>query len=410
MSNLFHYKGRDIHGEVVTETLEASSISDVIAYLKKRDIIPINIKPTKQYRFNLRNILLFNNNLRKIEPYHIMNFCRQLAVLNNAGLSIIKALNKLSLSASSPHLSTILAKVAGDVSAGITLSEALEKHPKVFSPIIVSIVDVGENTGHLSESLLYLSNFIETSIANHRRLLSTVRYPIFVLITLMAAMLIMNFLVIPKFTDIFSKFHLDLPLATRIIISSSNFMVNNKIILFISSIITFWGGNCLLKTRKIRCIWDKYKLRLPIFGDLQKRIILSQFTWTFSLILRSGIPIIKGINLASNTTENAYFSVQLLKMSSAIEHGENLSQAAIASGLFTPMTIQMIEVGEESEKLDDALLEIAKYYDAEIDYDLKRLNESIEPILLTIIGAMVLVLALGIYFPMWDLIKITDFR
>lgn len=219
-------------------------------------------------------------------------------------------------------------------------------------------------------------------------------------------MMVMNFMVIPKFSMMFDKFNLELPLATRIIMASSNFMVNNKILLLIAIIGLFLGINSLLKIPTVRYFWDKYKLHLPVFGDLQRRIILSQFTWTFSLILHSGVPIIKWIGLASNATENVYFSEQLLKIRSSIEHGENLSHAAIASGLFTPITIQMIEVGEESEKLDEVLSEVAKYYDAEIDYDLKRLNELIEPILLVIIDAMILVLALGIYFPMWDLIKI----
>lgn len=408
MTKSFFYKGRDSHGEPVSGNLEVNSMEDVILHLKKYDIIPITISPVKQYSFNLRNLLLLNAKMHKIEPYHIMNFCRQLAVLNNAGLSIIKAINKLAHSASSPGLSIILSQVANDVSAGITLSEALKKHHEVFSPIIISIVDVGENTGHLSESLSYLSGYIETTIANRRRLLSTIRYPLFVLSSVVVAMLVMNYLVIPKFTDLFGKFNLTLPLATRLIIGSSNFMVSNKIPLIVSSIILFFGGNRLFKIQKIRYLWDRYKLQVPIFGDLQRRIILSQFTWTFSLILRSGIQIIKGITLASSIAENSYFSTQLLKMRTAIEHGENLSQAAIASGLFTPMTIQIIEVGEESEKLDEALSEIAKFYDAEIDYDLKRLNEAIEPFLLVIIGAMVLVLALGIYFPMWDLIKIAQ--
>lgn len=215
----------------------------------------------------------------------------------------------------------------------------------------------------------------------------------------------MNFLVIPKFAVMFDKFQLQLPLATRIIIGSSNLMLNYKYFIIIAMIFTFFGWQKLLKIPGIHYLWDKYKLRIPIFGDLQQRITLSQFTWTFSLIISSGVPIIKGIELASNSTTNSYFSLQLMKMKTAIENGESLSQAAIATGLFTPITIQMIEVGEESQKLDKILSDIAKYYDDEIDYDLKRLNELIEPVLLLLIGGMILILALGIYFPMWDLIK-----
>jgi len=405
MQTIFKYRGRNTKGKLITGELTANTIEDVIANLKQNNITPIDIKsikPQTKLPTLIDSILIF----RKIAPYHIMNFCRELAVLHNAGLPLIKSINKLSLSASSHAFKLVLANVENDLSSGMTLAEALKKHPTIFSPLIVSVIDIGENTGHLSEVLVYLGNYIETSITNHRRLLSAIRYPTIILISITAASLLMNFIVIPKFTTVFSKYNIELPLATRILLNSSNFLTNNKLILTITALASIFTFQVLIKTPKIRYVWDKYKLKVPIFGDLQKRIILSQFTWTFSLILRAGVPIIKGLTLASNATENAYFSSKLLQMSNAIEHGENLSQAAIASGLFTPMTIQMIEVGEESEKLDDALIEIAKYYDAEIDYDLKRLNELVEPILLLALGIMVLVMTLGIYFPLWDLIRV----
>lgn len=413
MPNTFHYQGRDPNGNIVTGDLEAPKVEDIVSYLAQRNIVPIDITPIKQPLFKTSNLFSFlatyGISLHKVEPYRIMNFCRQLALLNEAGLSIIKSINKLSLSANSGTLKTVLAQVADDIAAGTTLSNALKKHPTIFSPLIINIVDIGENTGRLNESLRHLGNYIEASIANHRRLMSAIRYPTFVLIAAVGAVLVMNFLVIPKFALMFSKFNLELPLATRLIMGSSNFMVNNKLALLISFIIVFFGIKRLLKIPGIRYFWDRYKLRIPVFGNLQRRILLSQFTWTFSLILSSGVPIIKGITLASNSTENVFFSSKLLKMRDAIEHGENLSRAAIASSLFTPITIQMIEVGEESEKLDESLAEIAKYYDAEIDYDLKRMNELVEPILLTLIGGIVLILALGIYFPLWDLIKVAKY-
>jgi len=406
MPSVFKYKGRDSTGNIIVGDLKANAIEDVITHLKKHDITPINIEPAKKYSAGLKKLFSSGDDFFDIEPYHIMNFYRQLATLNNAGLPIIKSLNKLSQSSSSRRLSTILYTVANDVAAGMTLSNAFKKHPNAFSPLAINIVDIGENTGRLSESLIYLGSYVEASIANKRRLSSATRYPMFVLIAVSAAVVIMNIFVIPKFSEMFAKFHLDLPLSTRIIMGSSNFMVNYKYFILLAAIFIFFGIKQVLKIPSVHYFWDKYKLYIPVFGDLQKRIVLSQFTWTFSLIIRSGIPIIKGIGLASNSTENIYFGEQLLKLRDAIEHGENLSQAAVASGLFTPITIQMIEVGEESEKLDETLSEVAKYYDAEIDYDLKRLNELIEPILLAVVGGLILILALGIYFPLWDLIKV----
>jgi MSHA biogenesis protein MshG len=410
MPTVFHYDGRDMNGNAVAGDLSANSIEDVISHLKNHSIIPINIVPAKKSIIDLSNIPSLSTllQLQKVEPYHLMNFFRQLAVLSDAGLSIIRAINKLAETATSRSLSTVLFQVANDIAAGFSLADALKKHQNIFSPLMINVIDIGENTGHLGDSLRYLSTYMEASITNHRRLLTAIRYPFFVTLTIAAAILVMNFMVIPKFSMMFSKFNLELPLATRLIMASSNFMVANGKILLILAIVLFFGIRRSLKIPSVRYVWDKHKLRLPIFGSLQRRILISQFTWTFSLILRSGIPIIKGIQLTSTAIENAYFGSQLAKMGTAIEHGENLSRSAIASGLFTPITIQMIEVGEESEKLDEALTEVAKYYDAEIDYDLKRLNELIEPILLMMIGSIVMILAIGIYFPLWDLIKVAN--
>lgn len=408
-TKLFKYEGRNLGGEVISGKLEAGSVDDVVFHLKKQNITPTNIEEVKGGAVGgHRSLFSFTFTLHKIEPYHIMNFCRQLALLNDTGIPIVKAIRKLSVSSTSSGLRSILEVVANDISAGMTLSAALKKHPSAFSAIVYNIVEVGENTGNLSEVLVYLSHYIESTIKNRRRLLSAVRYPTFVFLTALLSILVMNFLVIPKFAQMFAKFDMDLPLATRFIIGTSEFLINNKIAIIVVAIVIIVGTNRVLRVPGVRYVWDKKKLDIPIFGQLIRRITVSQFTWTFSLILRSGVPIIRGLGLASHSTGNVYFQNRILKMSEAIEHGENLSGAAINSGLFTPITIQMIEVGEESEKLDETLSEISRYYDSEIDYDLKRLNELMEPILLAIIGFMIATVALGVYFPMWDLIKIAQ--
>ena len=340
-------------------------------------------------------------------PLHdIMNFCRQLAALNGAGVPLIKAIKQLTQSASSSVLKNILATVADDIAAGFNLANSLKKHPNAFPPLVSNTIEVGENTGHLNEVLLQLSTYLETTIINRRNLVSAVRYPLFVIGAIVAAMIIVDFFVMPKFAALFAHFHTQLPLPTRIIMASSTFMVNHWGILAVAVCCAAIGTRQLLKIPRVNYHWDKKKLSLPVIGGIQRRILLSQFAWTFSLVLRSGLPIIKGLVLASNSTGNFYFSKQLLIMSGAIQHGETFSQAAVKSNLFTPMVVQMIEVGEESGKLDELIGDIAKYYDDEVSYDMRRLNESIEPILLGIIGSMVLVLALAVYLPMWDLIEV----
>jgi MSHA biogenesis protein MshG len=355
---------------------------------------------------SLHDLSLITIGKSEVPLHDIMNFCRQLAALNGAGVPLIKAIKQLTQSTSSPIFKNILATVADDIAAGFNLANSLKKHPNAFPPLVSNTIEVGENTGHLNEVLLQLSTYLETTIINRRNLVSAVRYPLFVIGAIVAAMIIVDFFVMPKFAALFAHFHTQLPFPTRILMASSTFMINHWGILAVVVCCAVIGVQQLIKIPEINYFWDKKKLSLPVIGGIQRRILLSQFAWTFSLVLRSGLPIIKGLVLASNSTGNFYFGKQLLVMSGAIQHGETFSQAAVKSNLFTPMVVQMIEVGEESGKLDELIGNIAKYYDDEVSYDMRRLNESIEPILLGIIGSMVLVLALAVYLPMWDLIEV----
>lgn len=405
---MFFYQGRDASGKSVTGYIKTNSVDEVVVYLQKNKIIPLKINIEKEH-LSLNDRLTKALHLEKVTPRDVMNFCRQLAVLTEASVPLNKSIYQLAQSTKNRMFSEILSAIAEDITAGRSLSNALRKHSQVFSSVIINIIEVGENTGHLAEVLIQLYTYIETSIKNRRRLVSAMRYPSFVIGSVMVAMMVLNVFVIPKFATIFSRFGVELPFATRAIIGSSNFIVNHWSLLLMGVIALYITLKYSLKKPKVRYLWDKYKLSIPLIGNIASRIVLSQFAWTFSLILRSGVPIIQGITLAGNASGNAFFSRQILLMRSNIEHGESFSQSASMSKLFLPTTLQMIEVGEESGRLNDILLDVARYYESEVDYDIQRLKELIEPILLAAIGFMVLILALGIYFPMWDLIKVAKF-
>jgi len=406
---MFQYQGRDPSGTLIKKILKASSVDEVVMYLEKRNITPIQIDEIElgtDATAAIENFLGINN----ITTEEIMNFCRQLSTLIAAGVPIIKALNQLAQSTASHRLSLALSNIADNVAAGQTFSDALAKYPAIFSTIVTNLIEVGENTGHLNETLMQISMYLEKYLANRRRLISTARYPIMVFVGTLVAMVVMNIFVIPKFTMIFSRFHLELPLATRVIIDISSFMLNHWLALLIATLSIIFGIPRLMSAFSIlRYYWDKYKLRIPVTGNIQKRIIISQFCWTFALILRSGIPVVKGIQLAGNSTGNAYFTKQINKMKEGIEHGQSFSQGAVNTDLFFPTIIQMIEVGEETGRLDEILTEVSQFYEGEIEFDIRRLNELLEPVLLCLVGSVILVMAIGIYFPMWDLIKIAQF-
>lgn len=409
MLQLFKYVGRDQKGHKISGSLKANDTGEVASYLTKRHIIPIDIKKNeKSYEKILRDIE--NILQRGIIPLpELLNFCREMAALTDVGISILDAIKQLSLTSSSRLFADVLSNIAEDLAAGKTLANALRKYPKIFTVIFCNIVEVGENTGDLNESFKQLCNYLENMINNRRRIAATTRYPTTVMIAAVTASIVINMVVIPKFTQMFQHFSIKLPLPTRILIAFSNFLIAHWQILLTALLAIIISIPYLLAKPKIRAKWDKYKLKIPIFGKIQMRIMISQFMWTFSLILRSGIEIIKGITLAGNSSGNVYFMQQIFVMREGLEKGENLSVSASKINLFTPAILQMIAVGEESGRLDDILQSINLYYEREIDYDIKRINELIEPLLLAMVGVMVLFLALGVYLPMWELVKSINF-
>lgn len=402
----FKYEGRDYHNQIIQGEFEAEDLSAVVQYLKSRKIVPLLIKPIKKsinWKFKL-NLSLFSS----IKPFHVMNFCRQLAALNSVGLPIVESLKRLAKAADIDEMRVIIEQLTNDVNLGMSLSRALKKHPKVFSELITNMAEVGENTGNLSESLKQVAVYLDNSQANHRRLASALRYPIIVVVGIVAAILILSIFVIPKFATIFARFKLELPWTTKAIIALSHFIENYSLLCLVLIVFTTIFIKKILGLPSIRLKWDQYKLKIPIVGTLVRQILIARFAWSFSLILHAGINVLSGLTLISNAMENRYFSERLLAMRQDIEEGHNFTQAATNSKLFTPLIIQMIEVGEERQTISDALNEIARYYDAEIDLQLSRLNESLEPVLLLALSGLVIILAMGIYFPMWDLIKVAQ--
>ena len=400
---MFNYQGRDQKNVKVRSCLEAESTADVVKFLHDKNIIPIDIVVSKKKHNKLNNLSAFLD--PKITTQDLLNFSRQMAILITAGVPIIKTVKQLAKSTRSKVMQRTLTSIAGGIEAGKGLAVTLSNYPKIFTKIYVSLVEIGENIGHLDTIFAQLSSFLEARIANRKRLVAAVRYPMIVIIMLGVAMVIMTLFVIPKFTNFFTNFDIELPLTTRIMMAISNFMLNYWLFILLGLVGLIIAIIYLLKIPKIRLWWDKTKLRLPVIGNLMRRIILVQFTRTFGMILNAGVPMLKGITLGANAAGNTYISQQILVMRDAIERGESFTDSADVSKLFTSDMLQLIEVGEETGKLDDMLIKIADIHESEIDYTIKNLNDLLEPILLVIVGGFVALLALSVYLPMWDMVK-----
>jgi MSHA biogenesis protein MshG len=279
----------------------------------------------------------------------------------------------------------------------------MSNHPKIFSQLFISIVHVGENTGQLESAFLQLSQYLEREQETRKQIKSATRYPSFVVFALVAALVVMNIFVIPVFAGMFEKFDTQLPLMTRFLLGMSDFFIHQWYVLVSVILLCIFITKKYLHTEKGRYVWDKKQLTLPIVGTVIEKSLLGRFARSFSMMLRAGVPLTVALNLVAEAVNNTFMQKAIITMRRRIEKGENLTRVANASQLFTPLIMQMISVGEETGRIDELLEEVADFYEREVDYDLKSLTSKIEPILISIVAGMVLILALGIFTPMWDM-------
>ena len=402
----FDYVGRNNQGAQVKGTIEAANISAVAELLSRQQIIPTDIKQGKEKVGNAGDIDI--GDLLGFAPVSLDDlivFCRQMYALMKSGVPILRAINGLAESSSSAKLRGVLAEIAAQLENGFALSSALNQHPRFFSPLFISLIHVGENTGKLDDSFIKLASYFEREQETKKRIKTALRYPSFVIIALAIALVILNIFVIPTFSSLFSKLGADLPWATKALIASSNLFLNYWPHMLGFLVVTIIGVRYYLRTVSGLYRWDRFKIKLPIVGSIIERSILSRFAHSFAIVLRAGVPMTTGLSLVADAVDNTFMRGKILTMRSAIESGESLLRAAVASELFTPLVLQMIVVGEETGRVDELLEEVGDYYEREVDYDLSTLTAKIEPILIVIVAAMVMILALGIFTPMWDLMS-----
>jgi MSHA biogenesis protein MshG len=293
--------------------------------------------------------------------------------------------------------------VRSDLEGGMSMAVSLNAHPKVFGTLFISMISVGENTGQLDQAFRQLSVYLELERETRKRIKQATRYPMFVLIAMGVGLTVINMFVIPAFAKVFAQFHAQLPLPTRFLIGTSQFFQDYWWLMGLMLAGGIYGFISWTQSEAGALRWDQIKLRLPIVGGLFERIALGRFTRTFAMMYRAGVPLLQTLSINSVSVGNRYIGQAILNMREGVERGEALTRTATASGLFTPLVLQMMAVGEEAGALDDLFIEVADFYEQEVDYDLKQLADAIEPILIVGMGVMVLVLALGVFLPMWDL-------
>jgi len=403
----FSYKARNASGELLTGVMEGADSGAVADQLFSTGATPVEILVTKKAATTGADIGWWQKlTEKKVSSMDVQLFSRQLYTLLKAGVPIMRGLAGLQESAISPAFGRIIKDVRESLDAGRELSAAMARHPTVFTPFYLSMVRVGEMTGRLDEVFLRLFDHLEFDRDMRARVKSATRYPTFVIAAMIIAMVIVNMFVIPQFVKVFASFNAELPLMTRILIGTSAFMVAYWPLLLVLTIAAIAGFKAWLRTVSGRYTWDRYKLKFPIAGKIILKGTMARFARSFALSSTSGVPIVQALTVVSQTVDNAYLCARVEQMRDGVERGDSILRTSVAAGVFTPVVLQMIAVGEESGSLDDLMDEIAQMYEREVDYELKTLSAQIEPILIAFLGAMVLVLALGIFLPVWDLGKV----
>ncbi|HEX9804034.1 MAG TPA: type II secretion system F family protein [Gammaproteobacteria bacterium] len=402
---LYAYRARNTRGDSIKGEIEAASADALATQLINSGSTPIDIRETQPKRDSWGE-LQRRLGAGKPQLEDLILFCRQMYTLTRSGVPIIRGITGLADTTRNIVLSEALKKILIELESGRELSTAMSAQGLLFSPLMISMVRVGENTGKLDIAFQQLAQYLEMERDTRNRIKAALRYPTFVVVAIMAAIGIVNVFVIPAFARVFEGMKMDLPWQTRLLIGLSDFTVAfwpYMVGLVIAAIIS---ARYYIKTPNGKYRWDRAKLQIPVVGGIINRALLARFARSFAMASKSGVPLIQGLTVVARAVDNDFVTEKILSMRNGIERGDSLTRTAIATGMFTPLVLQMLSVGEETGAVDEMLDEVADFYEREVDYDLKNLSQAIEPILIIAVGILVLILALGVFLPMWDITQL----
>jgi type II secretory pathway component PulF len=388
-------------GKPIAGTIDAPTLQIAGERLYHLGYLPITVEEERSTdSFDIAKIWL---RFQKVKLEELIFFSQQLSTLYKAGLPLLTGLGSLAEQTENKKLKPILEAVRRQIEGGSTLFEAMSKYPEVFPQVYTNMVRAGETSGRLGESLDRFISLAEREIKTRQRVKEATRYPKIVIFSVLIAFAILLTFVIPRFAEIFAQFKTPLPLPTRVMIQI-NTIFHTYWYLVLSAL---FGIPLLirnyLRTEKGRYSWDRFKIRIPVFGVLLLKIALSRFAYTFAILNRSGIPILQTLEITASTINNVHLAQSITEIMHKVREGRSLSDALKESEKFTPLVIQMVAVGESSGTLDEMLMRITEYYDIEADNAIKKMSTYIEPTLILFLGVVVLLLALAVFLPWWDM-------
>ena len=399
----FRYKARDKFGKAVSGVMSGADKAAVTANLTAMGYVPIALEDTQASEDVVSKFL---GKFDKVSDKDIIMFTRQLLSLQKAGVTLLTNLDTIEKQIRNKYFKGIVKDLAVNVERGISFSEALARYPQVFNEFYVNMIKAAEASGQMDEILERLVEFTEKELDTANRIKAAVRYPMIAFGALAGAFFVVVTFVIPKFAAIFTQFKSELPLPTKILMGISTAIRSYWYILAIAAAAIIFLFNKYAKTKNGRFAVDSFLLKAPIFGEPITLLVISRFTRTMSILMRSGLPILQVLDMASKTASNAVIARAVEKIVGSVREGKGISEPMRVCGAFPPLVVNMVAIGEASGKVDELMMNISNYYDREADYIIQNLSTIIEPIFILVLGAMVLTMALAIFLPMLNMISL----
>jgi type IV pilus assembly protein PilC len=394
----FAYSARTLAGELQNGTIDLPNRDDVVGYLRKQRLIPVKVEEKKKQGMSLQIGT-------GVETRDIVIFTRQFATMINSGLPLVQSLDILAKQSENKNLKKCVEEVLYDVEAGNTLADAMKRHPKIFPDLYTNMVAAGEAGGILDTILLRLATFLEKADALKRKIKGAMIYPGVIFSVAGGAVSVLLIFVIPTFQTMFESAGVPLPLPTRIVIGMSEFLGSFWWALIVGMVVFVVLFRAYYKTSNGQLVIDKISLHLPIFGNMLRKTAVARFTRTLGTLVASGVSILDGLEITARTAGNRVIHDAIMLSRASIAGGETISEPLKRSGVFPPMVVQMINVGEQTGGLDEMLSKIADFYDEEVDAAVEALLAAMEPIMIVVLGVVVGGMIVAMYLPIFDMIN-----
>ncbi len=402
----YAYKVRDTQGNIVEGTLDADNQNLVAGRLRQMGYTPINIEAKNSGAMNKEIHLPGLGN--RVGLKQIALFSRQFATLIGAGLTLLRSLSILADQTENANLGRIVVDIRAQVERGISLSQAMSSHPRVFNRLFVAMVRAGEASGGLDQSLLGLAAMLEKQAALRGKIKSAMAYPVAVLSLVLLIVAAIILFIVPIFENIYKSLNGTLPYPTRVLIGLSDFAVKFAIPILVVVVLAVVGLRRWMRTPQGRAVWDTTLLKVPIFGGLMRKTAIERFCSTFSSLLRAGVPVLESLEITKETVNNVVVARSIDSMSEGVRRGEPIAARLANEPIFPPMVAQMMSVGEETGALDAMLSRASTFLEEEIQRTVESLTSLLEPLLIVVLGGAVGSMVICLYLPMFNVAKLVN--